>query len=98
MQPHQWRVIGWGCYHPRTCQALAAENALDEFLHLASALTDQPNDDDIGGGIARHHAKQHAFAYTAAGEQPDSLAAADRQKAVDGANADVERLRDRLAQ
>ena len=73
------------------------EDALDEFLHFAAALADQADDDDVGAGVARHHAEQHALADAGAGEQADALAATDGQQRVDRAHADIERRVDRLA-
>ena len=58
-------------------RSLRPENALDEFLHFTAALADQADDDDVGAGVAGHHAEQHALADAAAGEQSDALAAAD---------------------
>ena len=97
VQPHQRRVVGGGRHDDRARQALASENPFDEFLHFPPALTDQPDDDDVGRGVAGHHAQQHALADAAAGKQADTLAAADGQQAVDRPDADVERLRDRRA-
>src|SRR5690606_7531696 len=51
----------------------------------------------VRAGVARHHSEQHALADTAAGEEPDALAAPDGEQRVDGAHADIERLRDGLA-
>ena len=62
-------------------QALVAEDVLDELLDLAAALADQADDDHVGGGVARHHAEQHALADAGAGEQADALAAADGEHA-----------------
>src|SRR5437867_5542442 len=70
---------------------------LDEFLHFAAAFTDKANDDTVGGRITRHHSEENALAHTAAGKQTEALAAAHRQQRIDGANADIERRRNRLA-
>ena len=53
-------------------------DVVDKFAHFTTALADQTDDDDVGVGIARHHAEQHALADAAAGEQSHALAAADR--------------------
>ena len=78
VQAHQRRMVGRRRDDHRARQAVAAEDALDEFLHFAAALADQADDDDVGRGVARHHAQQHALADAAAGEQADALAPARR--------------------
>ena len=70
---------------------LLAQDALDEFLHFATALADQADDDDVGLGVAGHHAQQHALAHAGAGEQADALAATNGQQRIDGAHADIQR-------
>ena len=75
---------------------LRAEDALDEFLHLAAALADQTDDDHIRAGVARHHAEKHALAHAAAGEESHALSSPDGQEGVDGANTDIEWLADRM--
>ena len=65
------------------------------FLYFTTALADQPDDDHVGRGVAGHHADQHRFTHARAGEQAHPLAAADGEQAVDGADADVQRLGDR---
>ena len=97
VQAHQRRVVGRRRHHHGAAAPFRPEDALDEFLHFAAALADQPDDDDVGAGVARHHAEQHGLADAGAGEQADALAAADRQQRIDRAHADVERLLDRLA-
>ena len=67
-------------HHDGAPAAFRPEDALDEFLHFAAALADQAHDDDVGAGVARHHAEQHALADAGAGEQADALAAADGQQ------------------
>src|SRR6185437_10805499 len=88
------RIVGRRRHHDGAREPGLAENALDEFLDFATALADQSDDDDVGGGVARHHAEQHALADAAAGKQPDPLAAPDRQQSVDGPHAHVQRLAD----
>ena len=78
-------------------QAFRAEVVLHEFLHLAAALADQPDDDHVGLREARHHGEQAALADAAAGEQAEPLAAAGGEQRVHGPHADVERLGDGLA-
>jgi len=46
----------------RACQPFDAQNAFDEFLHFAATLSDHSHHDDVGSGVASHHAKQHALA------------------------------------
>ena len=91
MQADQRRIVGRACDHHRAAAALGPEDALDEFLHFAAALADQADDDDVGAGVARHHAEQHRLADAGTGEQADALAAADGQQRIDRAHADIER-------
>ncbi len=97
MQSHQRRVIGRGCDDYGAAAILRSENALDEFLHFASALADQRDDDDIRARVASHHSQQHALADTASGKQADALAATDGQERVDRAHPHIQRLRDGLS-
>ena len=62
MQANQRRVVGRRRHHHGTAAAFGAENAIHEFLHFAAALAYQADDDDVGAGVARHHAEQHALA------------------------------------
>jgi flagellar biosynthesis/type III secretory pathway ATPase len=45
-----------------------AEDFRDRGQHVL--LADQADDDNVGLGVARHHAQQHAFTDAGAGEQP----------------------------
>src|SRR6185437_2440487 len=98
VQAHQRRMIrGRGDDHgPRA--VLRTQDALDEFLHFAAALADQPHDDHIRAGVAGHHAEKHALADAAAGEESHALPAAYGEERVDRADPDVERLADRMPQ
>src|SRR5690606_24152780 len=98
VQAHERRIVRRGRHHDRSGAALRPQNALDEFLHLATALADQSDDDDVGARVARHHPEQHALAHAAASEQADTLPAPDGEQCVDGAYADVKRLLYGLAQ
>src|SRR5690606_32994555 len=62
-----------------------------------ATLADETDNDDVGGGEARHHAEQHALAHAAAGEQAHALAAADGEQRIDGAYAHIERFTDGTA-
>jgi hypothetical protein len=97
VEPHQRRIVRRRRDNNRPLQTLRPKNALDELLHFAATLADQPDDDDVGARVARHHPQQHALADAAAREQADTLAATDSQQRIDGPHADVERLLDRLA-
>ena len=97
LHAHERRRVGRRGDDDRAREAVLAEDVLDEFLDLAAALADQADDDDVGRGVARHHAEQHALADAGAGEQADALAAADGEHRVDRAHAGVEHLRDRRA-
>ena len=80
MQAHERRIVGRRRDHDGAPAAFGPEDAVDEFLHFAAALADQAHDDDVGAGVARHHAEQHALADARAGEQADALAASDGQQ------------------
>jgi hypothetical protein len=70
LQTHQRADVGRGGDDDGAAQAFFAENLLDELLDLAAPFADQPDDDDLGLGIARHHAEQNALADAGAGEKP----------------------------
>ncbi|MDQ1133360.1 hypothetical protein QE386_001955 [Pseudoxanthomonas winnipegensis] len=97
VQARQRRPVGRRGDHDRATQAFLAEGGLDEIAHFAAAFADQAHDDDIGRGVAGHHAQQRRLAHARAGEQAHALAAADGQHGVDGAHADIERFDDGLA-
>ena len=96
-QAHQRRVVGRRGDHHGALEAFLAEDLVDELLHLAAPLADQTDDDDVGPGEAGHHPQQHRLAHPGTGEQAEALAAADREQAIDRADADVERFADRVA-
>src|SRR5215207_11414621 len=79
MQPQQRRCVGGSSDHHRSGEGISGEDVFHELANLASTLTDQSHDHDLGGRISRHHAEQHALAYAAAGEQAQALTATDRQ-------------------
>src|SRR5262249_16065993 len=97
VQTHERRRIRRYGDHDRASTSFRTQDALYEFFHFATALADQTDDDDVGGGVPRHHAEQHALADAAAREQTDALTATDRQQRIDRTNADIERLTDRLS-
>ena len=68
MQAHEGRGIRGGRDHDGTPAILGAEDALDELLHFAASLADEPDDDDVRVRVARHHSEQHGFADAAARE------------------------------
>lgn len=96
-QAHQRRVVGRRGDHHGALEAFLAEDLVDELLHLAAPLADQTDDDDVGPGETGHHPQQHRLAHPGTGEQAEALAAADREQAIDRADADVERFADRVA-
>lgn len=69
---------------------------LDKIADLPVALADQGDHADIGGTVARHAAQQRALTYAAAPEDPDPLAFAAGQQAIDGADSGCERFTNRL--
>jgi hypothetical protein len=94
---HECRLVGGGDDDDGAAQALLAEIVLQELLHLAAALADEPDDGDLRGGEARHHGQEHRLADARAGEDAHALAAAGGQEGVDGAHAEVEGLGDAAA-
>ena len=51
------RLVAGGHDDDALGQSFRPEVALDELVHLASALADQGDDDDVGVGVAGHHAR-----------------------------------------
>src|SRR5690606_13257185 len=72
-----------------------AQREIHELAHFAAAFADQSDHDHVGHGLARDQAEQHTLAHAAARHEPDTLALAEREHAIDGAYAHVERLVDR---
>src|SRR5690606_8601582 len=97
VQAHQWRIVGGGGDDNRFAEVFGAKYVFNEFAHFAATFADQTHDDDVGFGETCHLAEQHALADAGAGEQADTLAAADREQRIDRAYANVERLADRHA-
>ena len=91
---HQRRLVGGRDHHDRAGQALLAEVVLEEFLHLAAALADQPDHRDVGHDVAGQHRQQHRLADAGAGEDAHALAVAAGDEDVQRANAEVERRAD----
>ena len=94
---HQRRFVRGRDDDDAARQALGPEIVLDEFLHFAAALADQPDHRRVGGGVARDHRQQHRLADAGAGEDAHALAAAAGQKGVDGAHAEIDLALDALA-
>src|SRR5262245_45783941 len=69
----------------------------DEASDFTSALADQTQDDGVGLGASRHHAKQGALAHAASAEDAKALTAPAGQKGVDRPNAGANGLRDGLS-
>ena len=83
--------------HHGPLPALSAQVVFEKRAHLAVALADQRDHADVRRIVARHGAEQRALADAAAAENPDALAFAARQQAVDGADAGDQRLGDMRA-
>ncbi|GHL45634.1 hypothetical protein ECZU29_04840 [Escherichia coli] len=58
-------------------------------LFTAPAFANQPDHHNVGFGLAGDHPQQHAFPDAAARHQPDTLAFADGQQAVNRFHAHV---------
>ena len=83
-EAHQRRGIGRGGHHHGALAPLGAEDLLDELLHLPALLADEAHHDDIRHRAPGHHAKQHGFTDTGAGEQPHALTPAHGEHGIDG--------------
>ena len=92
LHTQQRRRVGRSGHHHRAGAAFFAQNIFDKFFDFAATLTDQPDHNHIGLGVARHHAQQHALAHARSGKQPDALTASHRQQGVDRTHSGVERL------
>ena len=97
MHAAQRRLVRGYRDHDRPCQALFAEDVVDELLDLTTALADQTDHHHVCIGVARHHAKQHGLADAGAGEQAEALSATDAEQRIDRADTDIQRLADRCA-
>ncbi|MCY1186737.1 hypothetical protein D9M73_276400 [compost metagenome] len=73
LPPHQRRRIGGRDDDDTARQTFRAEIVLDEFLHFATALADQPDHRDVAFGPACQHREQHRFPDARAGEQAKAL-------------------------
>ena len=92
LQAQEWRHISGRGDHNGAFETFCAKIFFNEGLDLTATLADQPDHRDVGTGIARQHAEQHAFADAAASEEADALTAPDCQQRVDRAHADVNRF------
>src|SRR5262249_16675323 len=81
----------------RALTSLRAQIVFEKTPHLAVALTDQRNDADVRGAVARHTAQQRTFPDTAAAEDPDPLSFAAREHSVDRPVAGRQQFRDMFA-
>ena len=77
--------------------AFVPERHIDEFLDLASALSNQADHNDISIRISRHHSEQHALADAGTCEQTDALTAPDTEQRVYGSDADINRFLNRAS-
>jgi len=81
----------------RARQTGSTEIVLQEFLHLAAALTDQSDDGDVRGHIAGQHRQQYRLTDARAGEDTHALAAANRDEGIERAHTEIERITDAAA-
>ena len=49
--------------HHRAGAAFRTQNVFNKVFYFTTTFADQPHDDHVGLGIARHHAEQDGFAY-----------------------------------
>jgi hypothetical protein len=62
----------------------------EKIADLAAALSDERDDDDVGGGAAGDRAEECALPDAGAGEEADALSFAEGQQAVDDFHAGCE--------
>ena len=91
LAPHQGRLVRGRHDDDRACQPFLAEIVLQELLHLAPALADEPDHRDPRGDVAREHRQKDGLADARAGEDAHALAAAAGREGVERAHAEVER-------
>ena len=68
-------------------QSFRAELLFEELAHFSVAFADHRDDADIGRVVAGHGAEQRALSNTRAAENAHTLAFADGEQAVDGADS-----------
>ena len=91
LAPHQRRLVGGRDHHDRAGKSRLAEIVLQELLHLAAALADQPDHRNVGHDVARQHRQQHRFADAGAGENAHALAVAAGDEGVERAHPEIDR-------
>ncbi len=90
-------LVGRGDDHDGAGQALRSEVALDEFVDLAAALTDEGDDRHRGVGPAGHHGQQTRLADPGSGEDTEPLTPATGDEGVDGLDAERQLAVDQFA-
>lgn len=65
-----------------------------KLANFAAALADEPDNDDLGFGIASDHAKRHAFADAGAREDAETLAFGKGEQGIDRSDARFQRFGD----
>ena len=71
-----------------------AEILFDEFTQLAAALANEPDDVDVGLGVAGDHAHERRFSDARSGHDADALALAEGEQAVYGPHAHIHGVAD----
>ena len=89
---HQRRFVRGRDHHHGARETGRAQIVLQEFLHLAAALADQADHRNVGRHVAGQHRQKHRFADTRARKDAHALAAADGEKGIERAHAEIERL------
>jgi len=74
----------------------STQDLLDKILDFSSALTDQSHNNDIGAGIARHHAEQDALSHAGTGKKAHALAAPHRKQGIYRTHPYIKDLVDRF--
>ena len=92
--PHQRRLVRCGNHHHRFFEPFLLQILFDELAQFPAPLADQGDDIYVGFSIARDHAEQGRLTHPGAGHDSHPLPFAAGQKAVDGADPQIERFPD----
>ena len=93
LEAQQRRRVRRGAYAHRATPALVVELRLEEVAHLAATLAHEADDDDVRIGEARDLPEQRRLADAGGSKHAEALSLAEREHAVDGADAGGQGLR-----
>ena len=84
--------IGRGDDDDRAAKPAWTQIVFDELLHLPAALADEPDDRDVGPGVARKHGEQNRLADARAGKNAHALTFAAGDERVERPHAQIDGL------